>query len=59
LASNAMTHIDMLRRRLMDAIDAHDYDTIDVIDRYVRMSLSKDKLISYLEERGKYKIEHD
>ena len=59
LASNAMTHIDMLRRRLMDAIDQHDYDTVDMIDRYVRMSLSKKKLISYLEERGKYKIEHD
>lgn len=59
LASNAMTHIDMLRRRLMDAIEQHDYDAVDVIDKYVRMSLSKDKLISYLEERGKYKIEHD
>ena len=59
LASNAMTHIDMLRRRLMDAIEEHDYDAVDVIDRYVRMAMSKKKLISYLEERGKYKIEHD
>lgn len=59
LASNAMTHIDMLRRRIMDAIDAHDYDTIEVIDRYVRMSLSKKKLISYLEEHGKCKRGED
>lgn len=59
LASNAMTHLDMLRRRLMDAIDARNYIAVDIIDRYVRMAMSKNKLISYLEERGKYRNEHD
>lgn len=52
LASCALMRVDMLRRNLLRAIERHDHETIDMIDRYARACMTSQKLENYLYENG-------